>query len=58
MDGEGKDWEKERTLGCGGQRIGEVGGASVPGEDHMHPREEQKSFRADCVQPHPSPHFF
>ena len=24
----------------------------------MHPREEQKSFRADCVQPHPSPHFF
>lgn len=57
MDGEGKDWE-ELTLGCGGQRMGEVEGASVPGEDHMHPREEQKSFRADCVQPPPSPHFF
>ena len=53
-----KDWEKELTLGCGGWRMEEFEGAAVPGEDHMHPWEEQKSFRADCVQPHPSPHLF
>lgn len=58
VDGEGKDWEKELTLGCGGRRMGKVEGATAPGGDHMHPREEQKSFGADCVQPHPSAHFF